>query len=386
MAAPNGDDDGALRVVHVIKTTGIAGAEAHLLTLMTGLRAQNVDARLLLLDTPSGGGNAMAAAAETYGIPVVREVIHRHLNPGILWRLRKQFMTLKPQIVHTHLIHADLYGIPAAKLARVPVVISSRHNDDPRRKRQPLRLVNQVLWRLTDAGIAISEAVRRFTVEVEGAPPEKIHTILYGIPLPVPHIDKPTARRVMRSELGLAPETPLMGIVSRLVVKKAIPDALVAFAQIATAFQDAHLVIAGDGPLMESLKQQVEMLDLRGRVHFLGWRGDVPAIMAALDVFLMPSTSEGFGLTLLEAMAQRTPIIGSTASSIPEIVVNGETGITFPAGDIDALAAAMHQLLSDESLRTHYGLMGEKRLESHFDAAQMVAKTLALYHELSHSS
>lgn len=368
-----------IRVLHVIKTTGIAGAEAHILELIAGLRAQKVDARLLLLDTPSGGGDTMAAAAEKREIPVIREMIYRHINPGLSWRLRGQFATLKPHIVHTHLIHADLYAIPAARLARVPIVISSRHNDDPRRQRQPLRMVNRGLWRITDAGIAISEAVKRFTIAVEGASPQKLHTILYGIPLPVPQVDKRTARSALRAELGLDPETPLMGIVSRLVPKKAIPDALAAFAQIALQFNDAHLVIAGDGPLMDALKGTTARYSLGKQVHFLGWRSDVPQIMAALDIFLMPSTSEGFGLTLLEAMAQRTPIIGSTASSIPEIVIHGETGLTFPPGDVTALANAMRTLISDKPLRMHFGLMGEERLEPRFSAARMVDETLRLY-------
>lgn len=371
-----------MRVVHIIKTSGLAGAERHLIDLMAGQRAHAVDAHLLLLDTPQGSAAPVAEAAAARGIPVAQVTIYGHRDPALLLRLRAALAALRPQIAHAHLIHAYLYGIPAARLARVPVVVASHHDDDPRRRRRALRTVSAGLWRMVDAGIAISEAVRRFVIEVEAAPPDKVHTIHYGLPLPVAEVDKPAVRRALRAELALPPDTPLVGMVCRLMDAKGLPDALAAFAQIAPAFPDVAFVIAGDGPLRESLQAQAQATGIAPRVHFLGWRDDPLAVIAALDLLLMPSTREGFGLTLLEAMSQRVAIIGSTASAIPEVIAHGETGLTVPPRDPDALAAAMRTLLADAALRQHYGLMGEDRLETHFSAARMVDETLALYQRL----
>jgi glycosyltransferase involved in cell wall biosynthesis len=120
-------------------------------------------------------------------------------------------------------------------------------------------------------------------------------------------------------------------------------------------------------------------LTIENRVHFLGWRDDALPFIAGLDLLLSPSLREGFGLTLLEAMGQQIPVIGSTASAIPEIIAHGETGLLVPPRDVQALADAMALLLADKPLRMHYGLLGCERLEEKFSAARMVEETLALY-------
>lgn len=368
-----------MRVVHIIKIKGIAGAERHLLDLLTGLRQRGVDARFLFL-TESGdaSADAMEAEARERGIPVQRELIYRTFDFGLIGRLRANLVQLNPDIVHTHLIHADLHGILAARWANVPGVVLSRHNDDPRYRRLPLRLLYRLLWGLANGGIAISNAVRCFNLEVEGAPAYKVHTIYYGLPLPAPEEDKPAVRRALRQEIGADPDAPLFGMVCRLMDAKGLPDAINAFAKLAADFPAARFVIAGEGPLKTSLEAQVKQLNLTQRIHFIGWREPLPVI-AALDVLLMPSVREGFGLTMLEAMSQAIPLIGSTASAIPEVIVNGQTGLTVPPRDPEALANAMRILLQDKPLRMHMGMLGEERLETHFSAARMVDETLNFY-------
>src|SRR5690606_22669005 len=126
-----------------------------------------------------------------------------------------------------------------------------------------------------------------------------------------------------------------------------------------------------------------EARPLGEQVRFVGWRDDVPQLMAAFDVFLMPSLWEGFGLVALEAMAQRVPVIASAVSSLPEIVIPGETGLLAPPRDPAALAEALTLLLSDRALALHMGLLAEDRLETHFSAARMVEQTARLYHALA---
>jgi glycosyltransferase involved in cell wall biosynthesis len=368
-----------LRVLHVIKATGIAGAENHLIELLAGLRARDVDARLLLLAAPDGSGAGFAEALSLRGIPVSQVTIRRHFDPLMIFKLRRALRAVQPDVVHTHLFHADTYGIPAAKLAGVPLVFSSRHDDDPRRRHPVLRAVNALLWRMATGGVAISEAVKRFTIQIEGAPARKIQRIYYGVPLPVPIYDRKRARQVMRDLVGAPQEAPLLAMVCRLMDAKGIPDALAAFAQVAPEFPDAHFVIAGDGPLRSTLEKYAQALGIDGRVHFLGWQDDPYKVMASIDVLLVPSVREGFGLSILEAMSQSVPVIGSTASAIPEVIVHGETGLTVPPRSPDALADALRILMADKALRMHMGLMGLDRLETHFSAARMVDETLALY-------
>ncbi len=370
-------------VAHVIKVTRIAGAETHLIALLQGLRQRNFNAQVVLLVEPS---NPMPEFEQAVSLPVQRVIIRHDLDLTVLLRLREIFRQLKPDIVHTHLLHADLYGILAARLAGVPLVVTSRHNDNVFRRRAPLRFINRQLWRRVNAGIAISASIARFAVEVEGAQPAQVHTIPYGLPYtPISSAEQQTQRANARQILGVKPESILIGIVCRLVEQKGVIYALRAFAQVAKKFPQAELVIVGDGPLRRSLEAELLPFGLQGRVRFLGWRPDAASLMAGFDLLLVPSLWEGFGLVLLEAMAQAVPVIASDVSAIPEIVVHSETGLLVPPRDVDALAAALSTLLADHALRRHFGMMAQERLEHHFTAQRMVDQTIALYHQLLES-
>jgi glycosyltransferase involved in cell wall biosynthesis len=371
-----------MRVVHIIKVIRVAGAEQHLLRLLPGLRGQNVDAQMILLIEPTNDMAHYVRALEEQHIPVRRMVIHRHADVMLIKRLRGELRTLQPDIVHTHLIHADLFGILAARWAGVPVIVTSRHNDDAFRSRQPIKFVNQVLWRMADAGIAISNSIERFSIQVEGAPASKLHRIYYGLDTSIKPLDRNTTRPALEKELGLAGDAILVGMVCRLIEQKGVRYGLQAFQQIAAEFPTARLLIAGEGPLRAELEACAAQAGLTKRVHFLGWRADVPALLSALDVLLAPSLWEGFGLVLLEAMSQQTPVVASAVSAIPEVISSGDSGLLVPPRDVDGLAGALRQLLSDKPLRQYMGLVGRDRLETHFSAAHMVDQTLALYHTL----
>lgn len=366
-----------MKVTHVIKATRISGAERHLLILLPALKARGVDVSLLLLESPAHPVDDMAAALEKAGVPVRRIPIYGHVDWRVIGRLRDALREIQPDIVHTHLIHADLFGTLAAKRARVRTIITSRHNDDNFRRLLPVRTLHRLWWRMTSAGIGISQALTRFCIEVEGAPARKMTTIYYGL---TPQVaDRKAARAALLRELNLPATTVLVGMVCRLIEQKGVSYALRAFASVAGQFPAAHVVIAGDGTLRRALEAEAKALGIGGRVHFLGWRDDATDILAALDVLLMPSLWEGFGLVMLEAMAQTVPIIGSRVSAIPEVIVDGETGLLVPPRDADALAGALAALLRDEGGRRHMGLMGQDRVEALFSVAQMTTATLDVY-------
>ena len=372
-----------MRVVHVIKVKGIAGAENHLLILLEALRARGVDAQFLYLHPPQNTVDAFWQAAEARGIPVQRMPIARNTDPLLFPRLRSALAALEPDVVNTHLLHADLYGIPAAQSLRVngrrPRIVSGKHNDDAFRLKADQKTINRQLWRMTDAGVAISEAVRRFSIEVEGARPDQVRTIYYGYQPPKA---EPGLRAAVRTELGLSPDEIVVGVTCRLIEQKGLPYGLQAFASATADIPNARLVITGDGELRGALETQAAELGIDSRTRFIGWRPDAARVMAAYDLFLMPSLWEGFGLVLLEAMAQALPVVGSRVSAIPEVVVDGETGLLAEPRDAETLAAHLRRLLLDAPLRKHMGLLGQERLETAFSVPRMTDETVALYEEL----
>lgn len=363
-----------MRVLHILKITRIAGVERHLLMLCAGLRQAGIDARALALVERRRPMDDFAAACAQRQIPCQRLTIFHDADISLPFRLARAIREQRPDIVHLHLIHAELHGALAARWAGVCRILVSRHNLDSFREKPLLRAILRRNWRRITAGIIIAEHLREQVVHTEGTPNEKIHRIHYGLEA-APAQDTPD----LRAELGIPARAPLVGMISRLVPQKGLSDGLAAFARGAPAA--AHLVIIGDGPQRRALEEQAA--DLAGRVHFLGWRSDAAACMAALDLLLMPSHWEGFGLTLLEAYRAGTAILASDAGGIREVVINGESGLLCPVGDVQAFAASLAKLCAQPQLRARLAAGGSKRFAQRFGAARMVAETLALYREVA---
>ncbi len=371
-----------MRVVHLIKVTGISGAERHLLMLLSGLRETGIDTQLILLVEPKNPVDEMVEEAEERNIPVQRVVIYHHLDVTLYWRLWRLLRQLQPDILHTHLWHADFFGIPAGRVARKATLLTGRHNDDAFRYRRPVRWINRILWKLVKGGTAISSAIRDFSIAIEGVSPNKVSTVRYGTEHESVSAETiESARLAIRRELGVGDDAIVVGMVGRFVEQKGFLYGIQGMAPLIDRIEHLHLLIAGDGDLRDELEAEARQLGIQDRVHFLGWRTDIPRVMASLDIFLMPSLWEGFGMVLLEAMSKRVPVVASDVSAIPEIVVDGETGLLVPPRDPIAITQALYPLIHDAHLRKHMGFLGECRLEKDFNVERMVKETIAVYEE-----
>jgi glycosyltransferase involved in cell wall biosynthesis len=367
-----------MKIVHIAKMTGVAGTENHLLTLLPGLHERGLDARLIVLAEPARPMDAYVKQMCAAGVPTEQMLIYRDVEYGLIGRLAAKLRSEQPDAVHTHLIHADWHGVIAARRAGVRRIYWSGHNDDPFRRRPAIRLIQAYLWRRVNAGIAISEAVRQFMIRVELAPPRKAITVRYGLD-PAPTQPNDEERASLRRMLDIPEAATVIGSVGRLIEQKGLSYALDAFARLRQQFPSAHYVIIGDGPLRGELEARIDGLGLRGQAHLAGWHSDAARLMPAFDIFLMPSVWEGFGLVALEAMAARLPVIASKVSALPEIVVDRETGVLVPPGDVDGLCGALQRLLADAALRRAMGEAGRARLESDFSVQRMIDATLAVY-------
>src|SRR5262249_33936085 len=210
------------------KIIRVAGMERYLLALLPGLRACGLDARLTILVEPGKPMDAYITEMHSLGVPAEQMIIARDLDFKLIGRLAEKLQEF--DAVHTHLIHADVHGILAAKRAGLHRVFSTAHNDDPFRRYLPIRLVQGWLWRQVQGGIAISEALRQFLIKVEFAPPERIHTVHYGLD-PASIQSDPDARTKLRAELGLKPDALVVGSVCRLTAQKGLTYAIQASKQ-----------------------------------------------------------------------------------------------------------------------------------------------------------
>lgn len=361
--------------------TNVAGMENHLLELLPGLCSRGLDVTLLILVEPAKAAEpitAYAAQLRNLGVQVELIEMPRDLDIRLIGQLARKFREAGYDAVHTHLIHADLHGVIAARRAGIRYVFCTAHNDDKFRHLLPIRLFQAWLWQRINAGIAISEALRQFLLKVEFAPPKRIHTVPYGFD-PAKVAVNPEVRAELRDSLGLSSHTFIAGSVCRLTEQKGVQYALEAFRQVVDQHPDAHYVIIGDGPLRADLQARSIALGVQDHVHFLGWRSDARSLFAAFDVLLMPSLWEGFGLVALEAMAAYIPVIASCAGALAEIVADRQTGSIVPAANPGRLAAAIINLLDNPAQAQAMGQNGRRRLEAQFSVDRMIDSTLQVY-------
>jgi glycosyltransferase involved in cell wall biosynthesis len=288
----------------------------------------------------------------------------RDLDPLLLGRL---LGPLRADVVHTHLVHADLYGGLAAKL-RGTTLVSTKHNDDPFR-RGAFRHVERGLLRLADRIVAITEALRTFTVEQVGADPAKVQTIHYGLDrLPAPWGENPPD--------AVPRDARVLVSTSRLTAQKGVDQAIRALASLPG---DTVLVVLGDGPERSTLEALAHKLGLASRVFLLGRVPNVAAWLQRASVYVHAARWEGFGLGVLEAMHAGLPVVATRVSSLPELVVDGATGYLVPVDDSVSLAAAIGRALQ----RPELGAAGRVRAVREFSVARMADAHVALYERLA---
>jgi glycosyltransferase involved in cell wall biosynthesis len=293
----------------------------------------------------------------------VRFPCPRDLDPALAWRVRRELRRLRPDVVHTHLVHADVYGALGA--GRVPLV-STKHNDD-RFRLGPFRYVERELARRASRVIAITEALQRFCVDRVGLPAAKVEVIHYGL-------DALPAAWGDAGEVPVPDGARVLLCVGRLVEQKGIDIAVRAVARVREQVPEAVLVVLGEGPERAGLEATSgEGVYLPGRVS------DVASWYRRAEVLVHPARWEGFGLALLEAMLAGKPVVATRVSSAPEIVVDGETGLLVRPDEPAALAAAVIGLLADPAHATAMGQAGLARARNEFSVAQMAERTTAVY-------
>ena len=285
-------------------------------------------------------------------------------------------------VLHSHKFGSNLWGAILARIARVPVFISHEHTWSF--EGQPLRkmLDRYLIAASADAFLAVSEADRVRMIELEGIDAAKVMYVPNGIP------DPPSLPQVqdLRSELGIGPEAPLVGIVAVVRQQKAHEVLIESGAILSKEFPDLAVVIIGDdeveGARIEALRAQAAQLGAPETFHFLGKRGDVPRLIAELDLAVLTSDYEGSPLSVMEYMAAARPVVATDVGGVGDLVVSGETGYLVPPRDPAAFAEAMAWVLRDPAKARDMGEAGRRRQQAQYSLAATVSQIEALYRQL----
>ena len=290
----------------------------------------------------------------------------RHgIDPLLVLKLFSHFRKIRPDIVHTINDGALIYAFPAAKMAGVPILVHAEHGRLPVSEKWLLRKIRIAMTRRAQAIVVVSDSLREL-VSDEGVPEHKLVTLVNGVDLETfsgghDHVE-------LRQKWGLLNTDLVVGAVGSLTPQKNHKMLIEAAARIPYI----KVLIAGGGPLEDSLNQLIKEKHLEDRVRCIGRIDDVPAFLSVLDVFALPSTTEGTSLALLEAMAARLPVVATDVGGNGKVVENGKSGFLTPAGDVNAFADKLKVCTSDRDRRVAMGRFGRSKVESDFDLAHTV--------------
>ncbi|MFP3942154.1 MAG: glycosyltransferase family 4 protein [Thermoanaerobaculia bacterium] len=334
-------------------------------------------------------GNPFEGELRALGIPVTGLGARNLRDVRAFRRLLALLRRGRFDLVHAHLAYATLWGLAAGRLAGIPVV-SSLHTVPPLdppwsregvRRRLLVLAANRRAARVT----AVSDAVRRAWVEEAGLAPERVEVVHNGVAAPTSPeggaASMDGAARV-RGELGIPRGVPVATAVSVLRPGKGLEVLLDAVPAIRSAVPRVRVVIAGDGPLRTALEARAAASGAGGAVVWGGFRRDVPALLAASDLVVVPSLDDAFPTVALEAMSAGRPVVASRTGGIPEIVADGDSGRLVPPGDPEALARAVTGLLADPEERWRLGAAGRERHRELFSTEAWLARLEAVYGEV----
>lgn len=291
---------------------------------------------------------------------------------------------LQAQIVHTHSFTAGLIGALAMPLVPTGRMVATIHNYPPdadgmQAHRRQHRWAIGLTCRRAIRVVTVSEALRRDLVAVRPEVADKVVTIPNGVDTRAAPARRPDDTR---SDLGLPAEAPVVGMLARLAPQKGIVEFIRAARAVADTSPDVHFVLAGEGPLKEDALALRREIALEDRLHILGEIEWPRELIAALDVLVVASVSEGSSVVAMEAMALGKPVVATAVGGVPEVVSDGETGILVEPGDSGALARGIEELLASPERARDLGERGRRRAAAHFDVQHMLERTKMVYADL----
>ena len=383
-----------VRVLRVIARLNVGGPALHVSYLTSGLTARGYDTTLVAGRVGEAEGSMEYVAGELGVEPVLLPSLQRDVaaRPDLaaVLRVRDLIRTQRPHILHTHTAKAGAVGRIAAVLARVPdppVIVHTFHGHVLRGYFGPARTaafreVERTLARRTDRLIAVSPEVRDELVAEGIAPASRFEVVRLGLDLDRRAAAEPVEAQALRDRLGVPDGAVLISWLGRMTHIKRVEDLLAAFALVRARGVDAHLALAGDGPLRGELEALSRELGLDGRAHFLGMQKDVAPVYGASDIVALTSANEGTPVSLIEALAAGTASISTDVGGVSDVIRDEETGLLVPAGDVGAIAGALERLAVDGALRGRLAVAAQADVRQRYSVERLLDDMDGLYRRL----
>ncbi len=360
-------------VLHLIETGDPGGAEKMLISVAEGLDQGRYQSLVCLLREGWLAGQLRKKGIETLVVPQ-----RRSFDLDWLIRLGRLIRSRNVDLIHAHEFAMNVYGSMLSAVTRVPIVATIHGKNY-----YPEKWRRRLLYRLVAYQakmVAVSNDLKQFIVSGLGIPERSIRVLHNGID-PAPFQSDSRQREKTRRDLGVSETQTIVGTVGNLYPVKGQTYLLQAAARVLKHLPKTVFIIAGQGRLLSDLQNEAKGLGIDQHVQFLGFREDIPALLQAMDVFVLPSLSEGLSLSILEAMAAGKPVVATDVGGNREVIQEGQTGFLVPAMDANALADKLLALLGNPDLIRHMGTEGLCRMKTMFSVDRMVMDYQKLYEE-----
>ena len=379
--------------MNVVEATTISITQhAFVLPIAEALRAHGNDVALVCSDEKRDEGSSFVDQLRSRGFEVFEIPMSRRISPlrDLLatFRLYRFLKSRRIDLLHVQTAKAGMIGRIAARLAAVPVVVYTAHafafhDYLPWWRKHLYATLERLASHLCDVIVVDSEAVKRRGVEFKLAP-SKIRVIPMGIDTDrFSPMRRNELRDSTRRALDIPNEAPVIGLAARFVPDKGLETFVDAAARIALRRQDALFLMVGDGPLRRDIERRISDYGLARTFRLPGMQSEVEAYYAAMDVFMLPTLREGFGVAFCEAMSMQIPVVATRIAPLTDVVTDALTGFLADAGDAEGFAAAAERLIVSPALRATMGQAGRLRVVEHFSVQRMVREHELLFDSLT---
>lgn len=360
-----------IRVAHIINDMEVGGAQTQLANLFLNMDREKFDLRLICLANKGTLGEKL----EREGFPVSALGKQGRVHPAMMRRLIRELGQFRPHIVHTTIFTANLWGRIGAVLAGAPIRISHEQSTVSLEKKRR-RLLDFILAPFTWKVLAVSDDLRGRIQKEEGLSAQKVEVLYNAIDTKAIQQKAKTPASDLPGRAGRR-----VGIVGRLEYRKDHTMLIKAAEKVREKMPDVAFLIVGEGPDRAKLAREIQQRGLGETVHLLGERHDVPALLAAFDIYALSSITEGLSLSILEAMAAGCPVVATRVGGNSELLDEGRAGMLTPPRDERAMADVLLQLLKNPEEARQLAQAGQKRAENLFDILPVTRRLEMLYHQ-----
>lgn len=369
-----------MRILHLISSGGLFGAERVAVELSKSLKkTYHCEPILGVIRNVYNPHEEILEEAKSNGIAYTVFSCRSQLDLKLAFSIREFIKRNRIDVIHCHGYKSNFYGLLASR-GEVPSVTTNHNWLTTHWKLKTYCFLDSLWIRFFDRIVAVSNEVKKDMLRYK-IPEAKIRVVDNGIALE--RFAKPVETNIMKNQLGLDEKIRIIGTIGSLVIEKGHIYLLEAARQILDVVKDLKFLIIGDGPLRKALEEKSEELGIKKDIIFMGQRKDIPELLMAMDVFVLPSIKEGLPIALLEAMASKRPVIATRIGAIPNVIENEDIGVLVEPKDITGLRDAIMNLLNDPGRMNLLARKGFDRVCRDFSSDEMAKNYLKLYNELA---